>query len=245
MSEFTSLSIPTPMQLRGHREMVVFTLWIASRQVLVTASDDKSVRVWNISSKKAIKSFCRCFEESIDALFHFPQFENYVFVTMGRKIVLLNLDSSSLIDSTPISIFSFPADVSSLAITLSDTKFTVGDEDGNIGFYRLDNNDDTCQLNNLSVLENAHKSIVSHLLHYERGGKEFMLSSSFDCSCILWTMGEFANPLARVDFANLGEMKGQMFNPPFVNEVIEMDQDFFLIAAGDGSVRTLRLSCVL
>lgn len=236
MSGFEILSPSAPETLRGHRNAVVWVLWIHSKQLLVTAGEDKSVRVWNIQSRKAVKSFYRCFEEDIDALYHFTQFENIIFASTGPNLILLNLDSDAIIDTIPLSILSFPADVSSVALTAAGSRLVLGDDDGTIRCYSIQRDDASFACTELFVLENAHKNIVSHLLFYERTGKSHMLSSSYDCSCILWVLEENATALARVDFANLGEVRGQVFNPPFVHGVVEVDEDFLLAALGDGSV---------
>lgn len=236
MESFEALTQFSPLELRGHRDAVAFVLWIQSKQLLATAGDDKSVRIWDVTTRKAVKSFYRCFEDDIDALYHFSAFDSLLFATSGSKIVVLNLSSSLLIDTTPLAVLSLPCEVSSLAVSLDHTKLIVGDEEGTIHFLLITSNGDSLSAEKIFKVENAHTSIVSNLLLYERAGKNFMVSSSYDCSCALWEIKEEASLIARVDFANLGTIQGQMFNPPFVHSTIEVDEDFFLVGLGDGSV---------
>lgn len=251
MESFDALAQFCPLELRGHRDSVAFVLWIQSKKLLATAGDDKSVRIWDVTARKAVKSFYRCFEDDIDALYHFSAFDSLLFATSGSKIVVLNLSSSSLIDTTPLAVVTLPCEVSSLTLSLDHTKLIVGDEEGSIHFLVITASGDSFSAEEIFKVENAHTSIVSNLLIYERAGKNFMVSSSYDCSCALWEVKEEATMIARVDFANLGTIQGQVFNPPFVHSTIEVDEDFFLVGLGDGSVScslkfdllfTLRLS---
>lgn len=236
MTSFEALTQFHPLELRGHRDAVAFVLWIQSKQLLATAGDDRSVRIWDVVARKAVKSFHRCFEDDIDALYHFSAFDSLLFATSGSKVVVLNLSSPSLIDTTPLAVISLPSEVSSLTVSLDNTKLIIGDEEGTIHFLTIAATGDSLSAEPIFKVENAHTSIISNILLYERAGKSFMVSSSYDCSCALWEVTEEASMLARVDFANLGKIQGQMFNPPFVHSTVEVDEDFFLVGLGDGSV---------
>lgn len=240
--EFIEGDVSEPaFQLSGHKGSVVYVLSVEDRGLLISAGEDKTVRVWDVTTRRALKCFCRCFEDDIDSLFHCSMFPNTVIVLCGRKVVFLDLDNSIMIDTTPLAVLSTSVDVHSIAVSSLLNTLILGDEDGSIGFYSFEAGISDAGLTDsyLYALDGAHTNIVSSLLPFEKDGKQFLISSSFDCSCVLWNLSSTpASAICRLDFANLGAVTGQMFNPPFVHSIVDVDDTMIIAALGDGTVFT-------
>ena len=68
-------------------------------QVVATASEDNTVRIWSLSSRKTMKCFATMFSEEPSVLAFHPK-GSILAAAAGPKLYLLNLDDPDLIVKT-------------------------------------------------------------------------------------------------------------------------------------------------
>jgi WD40 repeat protein len=217
------------------------------KAVLITGSEDQTVRIWNMNTKKSLKCFLGFFSQSIDSLDFHPFNPFIIYCASGNQIFSLNSQSENVIERNPYALFQYDeieGDINSMVVhpkklllAFSDDSYSIYlvpiTDDGNFAPPSLQGG------KYYKSLRRVHSNIVYSLLFTENARKEEFYSGGFDFCLCFWDT-ERGRPNKSLTIQMNSEMKNdtQTLNPPFVYNLQLMNQGKLLVVAlGDGSVR--------
>ena len=162
----------TPLKvLKGHRGYVISLIYIKERDILISGSDDKSLRFWNMTTYQCvsiIKEVSCC-----DVNVFFQMDSNRIIIGERNQITILNVDKCS-IENT---IVDKELDYVSCFCMLRDKKTILcGTFTGRFCFYDI-------ETNNHMITEPYHKSSIHCLLVVD---EHTFISSSTDLTIKIW-----------------------------------------------------------
>lgn len=119
-----------PLEIGGHTSGIKKALWYNEDRQILSAADDKTVRLWDRASMTEVKSLN--FTTSVSSMEYLPEGETLV-ITYGKTIALYNTESLELIKS-----FEAPASISSASLHPEKECVVAGGDDFKL--YKYDYN---------------------------------------------------------------------------------------------------------
>lgn len=225
--------------LKGHKECLnCIDATTSSRNLIASGSDDKSVRLWDIRTNKAIKCIVQCFESSVEAVKFSISDDNILYAASSNSLFSFDLRKDGIILKSPVSVTTDSAidEINTIAVNLGGNFIAVGDDSGVATIL---------ETNNLKAYKpkrlNGHSSLVNAIAFNPANSSSFV-SGGFDCLLSTWDLNHPNSPKSTVNLANLGiannESKLKTINPPFVQNLSYICKaQAIVIALGDGSVK--------
>lgn len=168
---------PMPTQAEGHRDAVVWLSLAADGNSFLSASTDKTIKLWSIPDRKLVRTVAS----------HPDMVRSAIFLPDGARIVTAGDDGEivvrNLADGAPLHVFSAKdhGGVNKIAISPDGRRMVSGHEAGTVLFWDLE------KLVPLHV-ERAHGWSVAGVAISDDGSRA--LSGSIDGDLKLWDVDE-------------------------------------------------------
>lgn len=235
-------------ELKGHRSAVNCLDCPSSsgRQLLISGSEDRTVRVWDIATSKSVKCFHGCFAGDIEAVSLSRKDENIVFVVTTETAYSFDMRKDCVLDSVPFSSCNHRfEDISAVAFSPKDNVIAVADNSECIHLIHLDS---LCGFINEGVrkLRQVHRNNIGALAFSER--KKEVISGGYDFLLCKWDV-DLLKPSKRIEVESLSNIESskQTLNPPFITGIQYIPgQPVLATTFGDGSVSLIyvQISCI-
>jgi WD40 repeat protein len=231
-------NVPHRRVLKGHKECInCIDSTTSSRNLIASGSDDKSVRLWDIRTNKAIKCVVQCFESSVEAVKFSVSNDNILFAASSNSLFNFDLRKDGIIIKSPVSVTTDAAtdEINTIAVSMSGDFVAVGDDSGVATIL---------ETNNLKSYKpkrlNGHNSLVNAIAFSPVNPNGFV-TGGFDCLLSTWDLDNPNSPKSSVNMAKLTlctESTTKSINPPFVQNLSYIFQgQAIVVALGDGSVK--------
>jgi WD40 repeat protein len=231
-------TVPHKRILKGHKECLnCVDSTTSSRNLIATGSDDKSVRLWDIRTNKAIKCVVQCFESPVEAVKFSVSEDHLLYAASSNSLFTFDLRKDGIIMKSPTSVITDAAtdEINTIAVNLSGDFVAVGDDSGIATIL---------ETNNLKAYKpkrlNGHNSLVNAMAFSPVNPNSFV-TGGFDCLLSTWDLDNPNGPKSSVNMSKLGNEKNEStmknINPPFVQNLSYIFQAMAIVVAlGDGSV---------
>lgn len=238
--------------LQGHRKAITRLRVLDhslgySSTLLVSISEDLSIRVWNTISYKVIKCFCRSIVKEIVSVVTLRGHPDFLVVASIDTIYWLKMDGEALIEVNALIQLDFAEGIQEMEASVDGTILYVGDEDGTIMVIDLDPETgyptEDASPQKPYALYRVHSSIVGSLMTFpsESATGSSLVTGGFECCVKLLDIS--TNGVVEkcvTNYAMIQQLEGQMVNPPFPFALKSLDERCLVAAFGDGRVRLLR-----
>lgn len=238
-----TIQIQQPVEiLKGHKEPVTSLSLSPSENLLLSGSQDCTVRIWDLTTKKVIKAIKDCFKDDqgnkseINSVCFSTINENDIYVASNHRIYYFDLSNTSMIITKPDHIFDFNLDeINEIKINDKGNFLAAGDDFGVVYVIDLE----TKKL--VKKPHNGHDNICT-CMEFRPKNKWEVWSGGMDCKLLKWDIsrGTQTRNFNMVDFTN-DPKSLKIINPPFVHS-ISISPDGHVISAGlgDGSIQFLK-----
>lgn len=227
-------------KLRGHRGSV--SCLTSYDDCIVSGSEDKTVRLWDLRTRKTFKCINSCFSDAIEDVQLNPKDRNYLFVASGSQLLSFDTRFDGVINREPIATYNNVGEINRLSLSPKEPLIAIGDDSNDIRIVSYSNNGELFEnsaVYRAKLLRRGHTSLVNALSFRSTNPKE-LFSGGFDCVGNIWDTG-LAKVKTSINLAvnNIEEGDGcnRMFNPPHVHAGQYLDSGkAIIVALGDGSV---------
>lgn len=231
------MSVAQVSTLKGHKNTInAIDVSKYEDKLVLTGSDDKTVRIFDARSNKAIKCIANCFSEGVTAVAFDKSNSNVVYCAETTSLYAFDTRSERVMIAEHVfKKENFAADdISTIRAHANGRQLAVGDDSGIVSVVDLESMKVT------SSLSRTHKSIVGTLAFRPNKERE-LATGGFDCISCIWDSGTGkAKQTYNFSDRNLSKFSGQFFNPPFVQSVAFLDGGNALACGlGDGSIQVL------
>jgi WD40 repeat protein len=220
----------------GHKDTIL-DIQVATPSLIATCSDDKSIRLWDTRTSKAVMCIAGYSSEEYVNTIRFQSCDsNCLFGASDKALYGFDFRSNNnnLIVRNALSVFKdiTSSDISCFALNASGT-FALGDDDGIIHILNS-------QGEILKRLRRPHVNVIG-CISFRPNNNNNLVSGGFDSLLCLhdYKRGRIQYS---IDFSTLAiESGNQMSNPPFVHDITHMFQHRVVLSAlGDGSLHLNR-----
>lgn len=241
----------TASKLRGHRASVTCLQADADQQNLLSGSDDKTVRLWDLRINRSTKCMLGCFGSPIEAV-KFAS-SNIVYAACANAVYSFDLRYDGVLTKVPLAELSMgegPDEISNLAINNKGDMLAAAMDSGVINLVPIRGNGTFCENSGSTRykrLTRVHNNIIS-TVSFKKNNPRELLSGGFDYTGCLWEVDRGrpkistnfqSMPTPLVEGADPDEERNplQIINPPFVMSMnYIMDGRCVVAALGDGTV---------
>jgi WD40 repeat protein len=235
----------------GHKRAIldVTISCVADPPVIVTTSDDLTIRLWNPlpSSPNAIKCYCGFGQESVDSLLFHPNQSHLFLGATTSSIIQFDLNSPGIITREHVTLFTLTSSSSTetneiACFTLHPTDsnlLVISDDDGVIYLFRLESQSITKRL------ARVHSNLLGKL-SFNPMNPSILISGGFDSICCAWDIRR-GRPCSNIlNFTTINQSNDtnlQIANPPFVHDLLHILHGRILVCAlGDGNLALFKSS---
>jgi len=228
--------------LKGHKETVTCLALSPSGNLLVSGSQDSTVRVWDLKSGKVIKAIKDCFKNDneenseISSVCFSTQNDNDLFVASNHRIYCFDLTDSGMIITKENYIYDFNLDeINDIKVNDKGNYLAACDDFGVIYIVDLE----TKKL--IKKPHNGHDNICT-CVEFRPKNKWEVWSGGMDCKLFKWDISR-GIPTRNYDMINknINSSNVKMVNPPFVHKIaISSDGHTIAVGLGDGSIQFLK-----
>ncbi len=239
--------------LSGHKKTIsCMTIRPNQPNCLLTGSDDKTVRVWNVELGKTTKCIAGCFDDAIENITFLD--ENIICIGSGRSLSTFDIRFDSMLQRTPLSTLQDGFDDINLVIAHpKDRIIAVADDSGSVTIVPVSPSgiisDNSNSYSRHKKLSRVHTNIVGAIAYRKHNPTE-LVSGGYDCTVCTWDVSR-GRPVCSTRIQHLEPTEGEegggeetlcgskMLNPPFVFAVEYVCRGRgVLVGLGDGTVRT-------
>eukprot|EP00602_Paraphysomonas_sp_CaronLab_P004435 CAMPEP_0185034930 /NCGR_PEP_ID=MMETSP1103-20130426/25407_1 /TAXON_ID=36769 /ORGANISM="Paraphysomonas bandaiensis, Strain Caron Lab Isolate" /LENGTH=281 /DNA_ID=CAMNT_0027571781 /DNA_START=18 /DNA_END=860 /DNA_ORIENTATION=+ len=220
----------------GHQDTV---LDIETRNtdcnIVATSSEDKSIRIWDIRTKRSVQCIVGFDECPAERIKFSPSKEHELIGMTDKSVFKFDLRSESIIirDSQVIYTSSSECDLSSISFHPKDSVVAVGDDNGVISLVNIDTGDV------IRRLSRVHSSVIG-AAEFSPFNPKVLVSGGFDSLCCSWDVLRGRPASEVVDFTHQ-QQGNQISNPPFVHDIMHLPGGRVAVCAlGDGTGWLLR-----
>jgi len=239
----TEIIIQEPINvLKGHKGPVSCLSLSPSGNLLVSGSQDATVRIWNLKTGKVIKAIKDCFKNDkgensdISSVCFSTVNENELFVASNHRIYFFDLTESPMIILKENFIYDFNLDeINEIKVNDTGNYLAACDDFGVIYIVDLE----TKKL--LKKPHNGHDNICT-CVEFRPKNKWEVWSGGMDCKLFKWDISR-GIPTRNYNMlnVNINSKNIQMVNPPFVHRIsISSDGHTIAVGLGDGSIQFLK-----
>ena len=256
-----SVSVSECCQLIGHKKDVVcLDVSEFDDNVLCSGSEDVTVRIWDIRSRRASKCLLSCFEggDCVDTVAFSKINGNIVYASCGSNLFTFDTRKEGVLIKEAESKYVVDDDnnieIQSLSLQSKGEFIAVGDDIGIISIIPLDNKHlPTNELSNgikSKKLSRFHCNMIGSIAFRPNSNRE-IISGGFDCNLFSWDFissrpqasynysTEIENTLKNSDHTS----QTNILNPPFIQCVrFGIENRAVVSALGNGSVRICFIS---
>ncbi|RYH26741.1 hypothetical protein EON65_14020 [archaeon] len=225
--------------IRGHRAEVT-CLDCSSRgsfvSLVASGSEDRTVRLWDTASNRSVKCLHQCFTSSIEQVKFSKKDDYIVYVASVNRMYCFDLRKDSVLDSVPLctSMDEFH-DICTMELSPTNNCMVLSDDSDVV--CKVDIDSTGCFVDNsLRKFRTLHTNSIGALAFADK--KSELYSGGFDFSIVKWDL-DSARPIKKLELScfETVDSSNQMFNPPFVTQLLAIEDVPVLIATlGDGSV---------
>lgn len=243
-------TMSTARLLKGHKAAVTSIQVNADLSCLVSASEDGTVRIWDLQNERTKKCITGCFSEDIENV-RIGAARGSIYVACTKNLYLFDAGCEGIIvreAKGQIGLSDGGDEVSNIAVNIKGDMLAVAMDSGVINLIPLKPDGQFCDnagSTRYRRLTRVHTNIVSTVT-FKRNNPRELLSGSFDYSACIWE-ADRGKPKASTKFTMLatddqdgkndGGVPRQMVNPPFVMAVEYVLGGRCIVAAlGDGTV---------
>jgi WD40 repeat protein len=217
--------------LKGHKESVTCLDVIAQRDLLLSGSDDNSVRIWDLTTSKSIKALLAFDSDAPTSITHSSTDDNKIYVSHGTKISTFDLRRPEILLKQAETTYNYCKDeINDIQLFSNDKlNYLISCDDlGTINFYDMKEN----VINECVGTVKGHANIASTIKLLPAASQ--VLSGGLDCKVIQWDIQK----RRAVHTYNVNEVvTKQLINPPYVHHLSTTnDAKYFAAALGNGSV---------
>jgi len=242
MTEVEIIAQETINILKGHKETVTCLALSPSGNLLVSGSQDSTVRIWDLSTGKVTKAIKDCFKNDkgenseINSVCFSTQNDNELFVASNHRVYCFDLTDTGMIITKENNIYDFNLDeINDIKVNDKGNYLAACDDFGVIYIVDLE----TKKL--LKKPHNGHDNICN-CIEFRPKNKWEVWSGGMDCKLFKWDISR-GIPTRNYNMlnVNINNNSVKMVNPPFVNS-IAISPDGHTVAAGlgDGSIQFLK-----
>ena len=234
-------------KLSGHKESIL-CLDTNSKDCnqILSGSEDKSVRLWDLRTNRTQKCFVKCFKSSVECVLFHSNDENIIYAASGTKIFTFDVRIDKILVTDSMNTFTVNDDDNE--INAMDFKYdsnggwiAVGDDAGTISIFPIESDfpvSVTSAGMNSRRLTRFHSNIIGSI-SFKPSNTPEILSGGFDCKVCSWDYSK-CRTLANNNFTITTTSK-QVVNPPFVQSIKHIfDGDLVICALGNGSLQLLK-----
>jgi WD40 repeat protein len=233
----------------GHKGAILdlATSCLSDTPVIVTTSDDLTIRLWNplSLSPHAMKCYCGFGQESIDSLLFHPTQSHLFLGATNSAILQFDLNSPGIITRDHVPLFNLPtgsSDITCFTIHPTDHNLlVVSDDDGVIYLFDFQSQTITKRLTRV------HSNLLGKI-SFNPMNPNILISGGFDSICCAWDIrrGRPCSNTSLVNFTDLNqshESNLQIANPPFVHDLLHILHGRIVVCAlGDGNLSLYKTS---
>ena len=238
-------------KLRGHKGSVNCLQLNAPEQTLISGSEDKTVRLWDLRTNRTGKCVAGCFTSDIEAV-RYGYDKNVVHVATSNALFSFDMRFEGLLSKEPLSQVNFSEngdEVSSIALNSKGDTLAVAMDSGVINLLAMRANGTFCEnagATRYKRLTRVHSNIVS-TIQFKKNNPRELLSGGFDYIGCVWDIDKgrpkvssVFQPIPVSEESEDAAPKMQLVNPPFVMHMsYMMDGRCVAAACGDGSVSSV------
>ena len=226
----------------GHTNSINCVSVSEDSRIVITGSDDRTIRVFDCRERKAVQCIAGYFNDSVNNI-TFGRSSMDIISSCGPIISTFDLRRTErvIINEASFSITTNSnEEVSAIDVKISPGKglrcnVAIGDDSGTISLLDLTNG------KLVKSYRNIHTNICSSLAYHPHSFN-FMVSGGFDCRLLFWDVTK-RQPQDVLDFSTKVFNEGtnpQLTNPPFIHCVkYVLDGKGVACALGDGSIRVV------
>lgn len=238
-------------KLKGHKGSITCLQVNAPEQTLLSGSEDKTVRLWDLRTNRTSKCMAGCYTSDIEAV-RYGYDKNVVHVASSNALYSFDVRFEGLLSKEPLSQVNFSEngdEVSSIALNSKGDTLAVAMDSGVINLLSMKSNGTFCEnagATRYKRLTRVHSNIVS-TISFKKNNPRELLSGGFDYIGCVWDIDK-GRPKASTVFQLIPNSeedddaapKMQLVNPPFVMHAsYMMDGRCIAAALGDGTVSAL------
>ncbi|KAL1915342.1 uncharacterized protein VTP21DRAFT_6800 [Calcarisporiella thermophila] len=199
--------------------------------VLLSGSDDKTCRIWDLNTGKCIKGIFG--NGRVNSAKLSPKNPMELYVACGKKIHLYDLRNIECVSSEPMKTFEFSTDeINQIAINEKGKYLGSVDDNGEVKIVDLETRKIYKQF------RKKHENISFCISFRPRRTWE-VLTGGFDCCLIQWDFSR-GSPTNIFNMNEDTPSSPQVINPPFIYDLaVSNDGRRVALALGSGSISLL------
>jgi WD40 repeat protein len=206
MSSFTSF---TSVKLKGHKAPVsCLELEKDDFKLLISGSEDKTVRLWDVQVNRPTKCIHGCFSNAIESV-KFGKDKNIIYVACSSSVFTFDMRYDGILTKEPMASIQLNNnidEVSSVALNAKGDTLGIAMESGVINLVPIGKNGEFCPNAGATKhkrLSRVHNNIVSSINFKPKNPRE-LLSGGFDYIGCVWDIDR-GRPKASTTFQHLEE----------------------------------------